>query len=186
MRRPAISSQVSRVSRRRPSPSAPSTSATRRSPSAGPDSVGAAGVQADRPDAGRLQRDQRAGDVDRAQQRDGLQRTGRGLGERAGLLGRVAVLGDHRRHAERRGRAQDGADVARVGDLVEHDQRAGAVQRLLQAGRPQRVGEQRRALVGDVAAEQMVEPAALHLLGRQRPGRRLALGRGSAAPPRSA
>ena len=54
----------------------------------------------------------------------------------------------------------------------------GAVQRLLQAGRPERVGEQRGALVRDVAAEQMVEPAALHLLGRQRPRRRLALGEG--------
>ena len=178
MRSPAISSQVSRVSRRRPSPSAPSTRATRRSPSAGPDSGGAAGVQPDRPDTGRLQRDQRAGDVDRAQQRHGLQRAGRGLGERAGLLRRVAVLGDHRRHAERRGRAQDGADVARVGDLVEHDQRPGPFQRLLQAGRGQRIGEQRGALVGDVAAEQVVEPAALDLLGRHRPGRRLALRQG--------
>ena len=100
------------------------------------------------------------------------------LASAAGLLRRVAVLGDHRRHAERRGRAQDGADVARVGDLVEHDQRAGPFQRLLQAGRPQRIGEQRHALVGDVAAEQVVEPAALDLLGRHRPGRRLALGEG--------
>ena len=100
------------------------------------------------------------------------------LASAAGLLGRVAVLGDHRRDAERGGRAQDGADIARVGDLVEHDQRTGPFQRLLQAGRGQRIGEQRHALVGDVAAEQVVEPAAIDLLGRHRPGRRLALREG--------
>ena len=54
----------------------------------------------------------------------------------------------------------------------------GPFQHMLQAGRPQRIGQQGRALVRDVAAEQVVEPAALHLLGRYRPGRRLALGEG--------
>ena len=49
---------------------------------------------------------------------------------------------------------------------------------MLQAGRPQRIGKQCHALMGDVAAEQVVEPAAFDLLGRHRPGRRLALGEG--------
>ena len=83
-------------------------------------------------------------------------------------------------------RAQDGADVARIGHLVEHDERAGALQHVLQAGRRQRIGQQRHALVDDVAAEQVVEPAALHAFRRQRPGLAAGAGRASPRPPRSA
>ena len=60
-------------------------------------------VEADAPDIRGLQRDQRAGDIHRAQQRHRLQRAGGGLGEAAGLLGCVAVLGDHGGGAERSG-----------------------------------------------------------------------------------
>ena len=69
-------------------------------------------------------------------------------------------------------RAQHGADVARVGDLVEHEDRAGALQRLRERGRRERVGEQGRALVHDVAAEQLIEPRAVDAFRGERPGRR--------------
>ncbi len=45
-----------------------------------------------------------------------------------------------------------------------------------QAGRRQRIGEQRDALVHDVAPQQVIEPATFRALRRQGPGRRQALG----------
>ncbi len=132
----------------------------------------AAGIQADAPDIGGLQRDHRAGDVDRTQQRHGFQRARRGLGQSAGFLRRVAVLGDDGGGAERGGRAHDRADIARVGHLIQHDDRPGFSSTDCRLGWRQRIGQQRRALMHDVAAQQLIEPAAIDPLGRHRPGRR--------------
>ena len=44
------------------------------------------------------------------------------LGQCAAERGRMAVLQDHAARAEGRRRAEDGPDILRVGDLVEHDQ----------------------------------------------------------------
>ena len=59
-------------------------------------------------------------------QRDGneLERAGGGLRQRAVERRAVAARHDQAGGAEHGGRAQDGADVVRVGDLVEHDERA--------------------------------------------------------------
>src|SRR5208283_3244548 len=94
----------------------------------------------------------------------------------AGFLRRVAVLRDDAGGTERGGGAQDGADVARVGDLVEHDERAGALEDGGQRRLRQRIGEQRDALVDHVAAEHLVHARPLHVLGLQGPGRRQAGG----------
>ncbi len=123
-----------------PGPSAPSTRATRRCDR--PGRRGAPpGIQPHRPEPGGLQGDQRAGQVDRPDQRHHLQRAGRGLGQRTGFLRRVAVLGDDAGSAERGRGPQDGADIARVAHLVQHQHRAGPLQhgwpaRGVPAGRP--------------------------------------------------
>jgi Taurine catabolism dioxygenase TauD, TfdA family len=133
-------------------------------------------IQTKRPNIRGFQCNQRAGDVDRAQQRNDFKRSRSGLRERASLLRRVAVLGDHAGGSECGGRAQDGTHVPRVSDLVEHDDRARAFQQVRKAGLGQRVSKQRRALMGGVAAEQMVHAAAIRAFRRQRPRRRQALG----------
>ena len=68
-----------------------------------------------------------AGEIDDADPGHRLQRARRGARDGARFGGRVAVLGDEAERAERRRRAQDRADVVRIGDLVEHDQRARVV-----------------------------------------------------------
>jgi len=60
--------------------------------------------------------------------------------------------------------------------LVQHDDRTGAVKHGLQAGWRQRVGEQGRALMRDVAAKQMVKPRPVHPLGGHGPRGRQPLG----------
>ena len=123
----AITSQVSRTSRDRPLPSDPTTSTsgpvlTSRSATA----VVAATVEADDEEAGLAVALQRAGEVG-----------GPGHGTRAaapaddlpgggGDTGRAARGHDHAVAAEGSGRAQDGAEVARVGHAVERHQRAPA------------------------------------------------------------
>ena len=69
-----------------------------------------------------LQLGQRAGEVLHQRDRHMLERAGGRLGQRAVERRAVAARHDEAAGAERRGRAQDGADVVRVGDLVEHDE----------------------------------------------------------------
>ena len=73
-----------------------------------------------------LQLGERAGQV--LHQRHGhvLERARGRLGQRAVERRAVAARHDEAGGAEHGGRAQDGADVVRVGDLVEHDQRPAA------------------------------------------------------------
>ena len=100
-----------------------------------------------------------------------VERAGGGLGEHAGLGRRVAAGGDHRVGGEGDGGAQDGADIVRVGDLVEHDDEA-RVREVVEG-----VGGERRHLDGDalmhrLAAEQAVERRGRGLFRRQRESRR--------------
>ena len=113
-------SQVSLVSWRRPLPSAPSTSASgARSGNDGEIAV-AARVEADHEEAALLERGEPAREILHADQRHVFERAGGGLGQRAGRIRAVALRGDDRRRRERGGRAEDGADIVRIGDLVEH------------------------------------------------------------------
>ncbi len=79
----------------------------------------AALVQAVEPEAGFLELVEGAGEVDGAHQRDDFERPRGGLGQHAGVGRRMAVGNDHAGGAEGRRRAQDGADIVRVGHLVE-------------------------------------------------------------------
>ena len=90
--------------------------------------VGIAG-QPDPPEAGLGDLFQRAGEVDDARPRHALESARCGLGEDAALGRRMAVLGDDPDRSEGRGRAQDRADIMRVGDLVE-DEQHGAFRRV--------------------------------------------------------
>ena len=71
--------------------------------------------------------------------------------------------------AEHGGRAQDGADVVRIGDLIEHDERPclGALGEFLNVGLFERLGFEHDALVHGVLAEQAVEIARGDALGCQ-------------------
>ena len=106
---------------RTPAPSAP-----RRAP-AGPSSRAlqsgcvAVGVRGGDPEARLLQLLERAGEVDHPGDRAVLDRARGGLGHRAGHLHRAVLGDDHAVGAQRVGRADDGAQVVRVLDAVEHD-----------------------------------------------------------------
>ena len=78
--------------------------------------------QADPPEAGVANFLERAGEVDDPRPRHALERPGRGFGQRPAFGRGVAVLRDDSDRPERRGRAQDRADIMRIGDLVEHQQ----------------------------------------------------------------
>ena len=67
-----------------------------------------------------LQRGQPARQVLHVDQRHVLERAGGGLGQHAGRLRAVARRGDDAVGGEGGGRAEDGADIVRIGDLVEH------------------------------------------------------------------
>ena len=87
--------------------------------------VGFAG-EADPPEARLADFLQRSGEIDHPHPRHPLERAGRGLGDDSAFRRRMAVLGDDSDRSERRCRAQDGADIMRIGDLVE-DQQNGAL-----------------------------------------------------------
>ena len=83
------------------------------------------------------------------------------LASGAGALRRMAVLNHHRADREGRRRAQDRADVVRVGHLVEHQHRPRPAFRLCRAAagrreihRRQRRGLQHHALVHGAVREQ--------------------------------
>ena len=97
----------------------------------------AALVEAVEPEARFLELLERAREIDGAHQRHDLQRAGGGLGQHAGIGGRVAFGDDDAGNAEGGGRAQDGADIVRVGDLVERQHEgviAAAGQHILEGG----------------------------------------------------
>ena len=139
-----------------PSPSAPSTRATR----GGPERFGERGLrlagQADPPEARLGDLVERAGEVDHAHPGHGLERAAGGLGERAGFGRRVAVLGDDAERVERGGRAQDRADIVRIGDLVEHQQRPAVL------GLVEQVGEQHIGQLLDLGDDALVRRVARH------------------------
>ncbi len=76
----------------------------------------------DAPEAGFADLLERAREVDHPRPRHALQRARRRFGERAAFGRRMAVLGDDPDGSERRRRAQDRADIVRVGDLVENQE----------------------------------------------------------------
>ncbi len=64
---------------------------------------------------------QRAAEIRHPGAGQALGRAGRGLGQGAGEGGRMAVLHDDAARAEGQGRAEDGADVLRVRQLIQHN-----------------------------------------------------------------
>ena len=96
---------------------------------------------------------ERAGEVDDAHQRHLVDRARGGLREHAGD-GRRAMLGHHHRaRLEGRGRAQHGADIVRIADLVEGDDDAAAgggrqlAQQVVEIGFGQRLDLEREPLM---------------------------------------
>ena len=115
---------------------------------------------------------------------------------------RRAVAARHHETAgsEHGARAQDGADVVRVGHLIEHHERPAGIRGrrdFVQARLGQRLGLEQHALVHGVGAEQAVEVARTDALRGWRPAsaapsrfsafsvisRRVTVRWGSAAPP---
>ena len=150
-------SHCSATSRRRPSPSLPSTRTMRGGRSSVSSAAGAGRVQADDPVAALLEVGQGAAEIDHLDQRHEVERARGRLGAGAAELGAAAIGQDDALHAECRGRAQDGAEIARVVDLVQgQDQRA-----------LRRVGaELRRVAVGQGPDAQRPVPDAAHSGGR--------------------
>ena len=172
------SSQVSRCRRRSPASSAPSTSATRRSCGIASASVRVASPA--RPST------QKPAFCSSTMARERF--TSRAIGTTSSApeaarasapgLGRgVAVLHHDAGGAEGGGRAQDGADVARVRHLVEQQHRPVRLRdRLVEVERRQRLGQQRAALVDGVLGQEGLEAVAVHDVGLDAPGLRHALG----------
>src|SRR5947209_1922179 len=63
-----------------------------------------------------------SGKIDHPRPRHSFERSRRCLGQRSAFWRGVTVLGDDADRSEGRRRAQDRADVMRVGDLIEHEQ----------------------------------------------------------------
>ena len=128
--------------------------------------VGGVVVEADHEAAELLELGERAGKV--LHQRHGhvLERARGRLGERAVERRAVAAGHDEAGRAERRARAQDGADVVRVGDLVEHDDGPARAARdqLGQRRLRQRLGLDQGTLVHGVGPEPAVEVLGQHPL----------------------
>ncbi len=80
------------------------------------------GSEAGDPEAALLEKLDRAREVGDPDQRHMLERAGGCLGQRPGFRRRVALGQDDRERAEGGGRAQDRADILRVGHLVEDHQ----------------------------------------------------------------
>ena len=113
------------------------------------------------------ERAREVGDVD---QRQPVERAGGGLGEDAGLGRGVARRGEDRVGAEGQRRAEDRADIVRVGDLVEDDDEAGFAERL-DRERIERRDLDRDPLVHGLGAEQPVEVSGVASSGGDGQGR---------------
>ncbi len=81
-----------------------------------------------------------------------FERAGRGLRQRAGRVRAVPLRGHDGGGRERRGRAEDGADIVRIGDLVEHQHHA-LRRQVLDRGRGQRIGFEIEALMHGVGQQ---------------------------------
>ena len=112
--------------------------------------------QPDPPEARRRHVVERAGEIDHPRPGHRLQRPARRLGQRARFARRVPVLRDDAERVERGGRAQDGADIVRVRDLIEHQQRP-AVRRLVE-----QVGEQDVVQTLDLRDHALMRRVARH------------------------
>ena len=116
----ATTLQVSRVNCRKPLPSAPSTSASGCCNAHRAEILAALAVEANGHEAAVVQLVQRAGEILHGHQWHQLQRAGGRLRQHPGRFGAVTRRGDDGLDREGRRRAQDGADIVRIGDLVEH------------------------------------------------------------------
>ena len=164
-------SQLSRVSWRRPLPSAPSTSAERAGQASSSMRSAASSSRPMTMQVELLQLGQRPREVLHQRDRHMLERAGGRLRQRAVERRAVAPGHDEAAGAERRARAQDGADVVRVGHLVEHDEGppGAALDQLGERGLRQRLGLDQRALMHGVGAQSAVEVPGRDPLVRQLP-----------------
>jgi hypothetical protein len=85
-----------------------------------------------------------------------VERPARGLGKRARKRRAVPLGHDETRSAERRGRAQGGADILRIRHLIEHEKEGGGID-VLERERRERFGIEDDALMDRVGAEKPVE-----------------------------
>ena len=90
--------------------------------------------------------------------RHDVERAARDLGERAGQWRAVPLGQNETRCAEGGGRAEHGADIMRIGDLIEHDEDAIGIDLVEPDGR-QLLDLERDSLMHLVGAEQPVEIA---------------------------
>ena len=118
-------------------------------------------VEADNSEAGGLQLVERPRQVRHEGDRHEFQRAGRGFGEDAIERRAVPARHDQARGSEHGRRAQDGADVMRVGDLIEHQQgsRAGRRREFLERGLGKFLGLEHGPLVHRVGPENLVQVA---------------------------
>src|SRR5438067_8703078 len=103
---------------------------------------------------------QRAGEIDYAGPEHALERARRGLGHDSAFGWRVAVLGDDPDCAECGGGAQDGADIVRIRNLVEHEQDRAFAYTLEKVVEPhfiERLGFDDHALVRRIIGDQSAE-----------------------------
>ena len=169
-------SQSLPVSSRSPGPSAPRASASGRAsnpPSASARIRLGLPVEAHDRVAHLAERSDRVREVRHLQVGLALERARGGLGERPGLGRGVASRGDDRAGAEDLGRAQDGADVVRVGDAVEQQHQRCRVPRGADLGDRapvERIDLERRALVHRLRVERGGEAARIGDLGRHAGG----------------
>ena len=156
----ASASQWSRTLARIPGPSAPSTSATFCGPNASSSVVFGIPGKPDPPEPGLGDLVERPGQVDYPRPWHPLERAGRGLGQGPAFGRRMTVLGDDPDCSERRGRAQDGADIVRIGDLVEDQQQRFFGRIGEQVGKPdilERLDLDHHALVRRIGGNQAAE-----------------------------
>ena len=116
------------------------------------------------------QRPHRVGKVRDPQIGLALERPGGGFGERPGLGRRMPVRRDHGAGAEHLGRAQDGADIVRVGDPVEQQHQGRVSVRRADLGDRapiERLDLQSRALMHRLRIERRLEAARIDDLRRK-------------------
>ena len=106
----------------------------------------AVAVEPNREKSTLLQLAQRARKILYCDDRNEIERARRGFSENTSCFGRMPRRDDDRAHREGRGRAQDRADIVRIGDLIEHQHNAARIQCVGGRGR-QRIGFRQQALM---------------------------------------
>ena len=92
---------------------------------------------------------------------------GRGLGQRSGQRRAVPVLNDDAACAEGERRAKDGADILRIGQLVQHDEDAARrMGQIVQFDALQRLDLEHHALMHGTGRQQARQPVGLDHLYR--------------------